>query len=191
MNTILHVFVEGIYDIKFFKDFIEKSDCLPISIKQPDGSSIDYNEIVYYKYRDLSKNEIVEALKTIKEQNTDYIVITDKDFKDKQQRKNEVVKPYSFDVNKTWLVSNVIEGWYLAGFNDSFCNRGDVRIKYKGSNTEKISKPEFKRIARKIRKTEVQLINFLSIRKSEFSFEEAKKRNQSLAKFYNHFRLKC
>jgi hypothetical protein len=128
MNT-LHIFIEGKYDMEFFENFIEKGDCLPISIKQPDDSYIYYDEFAYYNVRDLSKNEITKELKTIKEKSAAYIVIADKDFQGEQERKKEIVKPYYFDINKVWLVSNMIEGWYLAGFSDSFCNRGDIRIR--------------------------------------------------------------
>ena len=187
-KKILYIFVEGPDDEKFIKHFISDKKCL----------SEQYNTINCIKYSKgwtpAKINNLID--KTIKKHGHDYIFLADADFKGKincfPSKKKELAKTYKLsDEDRIWIAIEVIESWFLAGFDEAFCKK--EKLKY-CKDTEKVTKDIFDKIDKnKKKKTHNQLIDFLIRKKTEFSFAEVTnhKRNESLERFHSHFGLSC
>lgn len=190
-NKKLYILVEGENDTQFINAFIHK--CL----------THKYKKITCVEYGEKSSGKVKNRIKSYEEAGDDYFFFADADFHNKPmcfpKKKEELSKIYSIPIDKIWIVINVIESWYLAGFNKEFCKKEKIRYL---KNTDRITKKDFVKIAEekygKNKKSPKQLRNLLANRKKEhFSFQEVikKKRNQSLKRFYLHdhkdFDLKC
>ena len=185
-KKILFIFVEGPDDEKFIHAFIRDNKCL----------NDQYRTIKCIRYSEgwnASKiNKYIE--KSIMKLGHDYIFLADADFEGEvscfPQRKKKLVKTYKLpDIKKVWIVILEIESWFLAGFDEAFCKKEKLDFKL---NTERVTKEIFDKIDRnKKKKSHNQLIDFLIRKKTNFSYQEVDKRNKSLARFHNHFKLKC
>lgn len=187
MSTkILFVFVEGQDDEKFINAFIKDKKCL----------NEKYRTIRCIRYGEgWNASKINKYIgKSITKLGHDYIFLADADFEGKincfPMRKKKLVETYKLpDENRVWIAIQEIESWFLAGFDDKFCKREKIAFK---PNTERVTKEIFDKIdLNRKKKSHNQLIDFLIRKKSAFSFEEVKKRNSSLKRFYNHFELEC
>jgi len=187
-KKVLNILIEGKDDEVFFKTFIEERSCFQNS----KNSDYKYDIFVYHKCRTMSDKQVRDIIKTIVEKNEDYEVFVDLDTHGQDERKKEFKKRYGVSTDKIHLVIKLMEGWLLAGFDETFCNR--YKLKFI-QNTEQTTKKEFERIAKLAygkKGTPKQLRKLLTItKKADFSFQEGIKRNNSLAKFYNYFGLNC
>lgn len=185
-KKILYIFVEGPDDEKFINAFIKDMNCLTQQYKTI--KCIRYGE----GWNASKINQYID--KTIQELGHDYIFLADADFGAGvdcfPHRKENLSKIYKLtDINKIWIVVEEIESWFLAGFDEQFCKKEKLDFKKK---TEKVTKEVFDKIDKnKKKKSHNQLIDFLIRKKSYFSYSEVTNRNESLARFYSHFGLKC
>lgn len=184
--TKLYIFVEGPDDEKFINAFIKDKKCLNEQYRT-------IKCVLYSKGWTASKiNKYIEQ--SIIKNGHDYIFLADADFDGIincfPQQKERLVENYKLpDIEKVWIAIKEIESWYLAGFDEDFCKKEKLEFK---SNTERVTKEIFDKIDKnKKRKSHNQLIDFLIRKKSNFSFDEVKRRNESLARFYKHFGLNC
>lgn len=187
MSTkILFVFVEGQDDEKFINAFVRDKKCL----------SKKYRTIKCIRYGEgWTASKINKYIKkSITKLGHDYIFLADADFEGRincfPMRKTKLMETYNLpDADRIWVVIQEIESWFLAGFDSKFCKKEKLAFK---SNTENVTKEVFDKIdLNKRKKSHNQLIDFLIRKKSAFSFDEVKKRNTSLKRFYNHFDLNC
>lgn len=191
-NKILNILVEGKDDEVFFRTFVEEENCFQNS----SNPKFKYTKFEYHRCRTMSDRQVQDIIKTFEEENEDYEIFVDLDTYEQDERKREFSRRYGVDVSKVHLVIKVMEGWLLAGFSDKFWSQyKKLNRKNWKNNTENVTKKEFERIAKDIygkKGTPKQLRKLLTLtKKSEYSFDEAKKRNQSLTRFYKHFGLKC
>ena len=83
--------------------------------------------------------------------------------------------------NKSFVVVQEIESWYLAGFNEAFCTKNKLKFY---PNTEKANKSTFVQIAKQLSTSPLRLRDKLIQNRSSFSIKEAKVRNESFRKFF-------
>ena len=176
----LHIFTEGIDDTKFFKNFIE-------------GCLTSYSTFQYFEYSEMPDIQIVNAIKTTIEQNIDYIFIADFDFRDEnkmniQDKINEIKSKWRIlNKDNVFIILNEIESWYLAGYNDKFCNGrthlNGIKIKT-CIDTQVVTKEFFKHASTKSHRN---LINYLIRKKVNFDYSEAQKRNKSFNRFHDKY----
>lgn len=189
-NKILFIFVEGQDDEQFVNAFIRDNKCL---LKK-------YKTIRCIPYAEgMTPTKINKSITSIKKSGHDYIFLGDADFDSKincfPEKKRDLKKKYNLpDENRIWIVIQAIESWFLAGFDKLYCKKEKIKFI---PNTERIKKEDFIKIARtkygNKKTSPAQLKNLLKRHKAHFSFKQVvdRNRNQSLARFYNHFELDC
>ena len=194
----LYIFVEGEHDEDFFKKILNQE----LNRKYGELECKRYGEN-NFKERKLIKNIInkkqnnfifcldldknKESIK--KEEVANYFDIgkvsskkekkQGKKLKKKKILKEEFQIEFSDIENKMYVVVQMIESWYLAGFDTNFCTKKHIEFY---PDTEEITKGTFKKIARELRKDPDRIRDEL-IRSGKFSISEARNRNKSFDNF--------
>lgn len=142
-----------------------------------------FDNIKTYKYSQQKAEKIDDFLKTIKsQQHWEYIFIADYDNSPckaiKKQRLTEIF--HELDANRIFIVVKEIEGWYLAGIDESCCRKMNIHYFDK---TDNLSKEDFLRcLPKKITAYEFKLMII-----KNYLLDQAKNRNTSLAYLINNF----
>lgn len=192
MKNKLYLFIEGEWDKVFFETFLDKYLC----------NTFDFDEITYIEFaEDKAGMKSREWLhKLVSNGKANFLLCPDLDSEYDEIKRIEKIKKLTdeeFDIkkeeykqiiqNKSFVIVKMIESWYLAGFNESFCSK--MQLKFY-PNTEKTNKSTFEQIAKQAKKTPLRLRDELTkTYKNNFSIEEAKQRNESFRKFFEKVRL--
>jgi len=167
----LFIWVEGEDDERIFKNLF-----LPNLQKK-------YDWIKIIRYGTLKNEKINNYLKSIKAMKAEYICVTDINdspciTKKKQEKQNQLK---NIDSNNIIVVIKEIEGWYLAGLNDTACNKLKIN---KHNNTDEISKERFNNI---IPDKFDSRIDFMVEILKYFSIKTAKQKNKSFDYFIKKY----
>jgi len=177
----LHILHEGIHDKKYFETFI-KDDLL----KKYECKSL--------KARQYKTNEFVSKyIKTQIELGNICLIFGDADFQNTEAKKPKnyselqalLCKKYDIKIDKSkivFIIVEEIESWYLAGFDNAFCKKNNVKY-YK--NTENVTAEMFADCRIRPEQSEDQFRNWLIKNKTEYKIDEAKQRNSSFKVFYD------
>ncbi len=183
MQKKLYLFIEGDWDKVFFETFLD--DDL--------RKKYDFEEIMYIEFAERPESRTM-LRRLVGEGKVNFLLCPDLDAefdKGKRYAKIKKLAQQEFRIeseedittvqNKSFVVVQEIESWYLAGFNEAFCNKNKL-IFY--PNTEKTNKSTFVQIAKQLKKTPLRLRDELTKNRSSFSIKEAEKRNESFRKFF-------
>ncbi len=110
MNGCIYVFLEGDKDERFFSAVIK-----PILEQR-------YAVVRPWPYAQRTKDDVIKALKSVKDGKADYLFLKDIDtYPCITARKEELAKTYKrrIDSSRSIVVVKEIEGWYLAGLDDN------------------------------------------------------------------------
>lgn len=158
-----YIFVEGNDDNNFIDEIIKEKENIKV-----------------IQYAGKKKEKIEGMIGTFDKMNEEYIFLADLDEKNKEIRINELKKRFTnINPKNVYFSIQEIEAWYLSGISDNHIN------KYKIKNnilvdTENITKEKFESLFNTRRETILEIkLNILS----EFNFEKAKSRNNSLKLF--------
>jgi hypothetical protein len=189
-GKMLYIFVEGADDTKFIDNFFGLKGCFRTKYRK--------HKCIEYSTGNTAA-KILRNFDKFEKQGHECVLLADND-------KVDEVKQFEISSDKVLIANKEIESWYLAGFSKEFCSKEDIQYIQK---TENIDKEVFNKIAvRRTRnksnknnrkeadskKSHIQLMNDLVAQREQYEFEKEvlkNKRNPSLEKFYNHFRLKC
>jgi hypothetical protein len=177
----LHLFVEGKYDILFYKAFLDRY------LRE----TFQFNEIFYYPYaeKQAEREKLVQIIKRNPKSN--YLICSDLDaeFDEtiRQQKIKMLANTFKIDSeivqHKVFAVVIEIESWYLAGFDKAFYQEQKIEDYYY-KDTEQTTKGVFKKIVKMLKIDEFQWRDRLTkMYKHRFCIEEAKNRNESFSKF--------
>ena len=168
----LCIFVEGNLDEKVINYIINYCNLRDIYY--------DVSIVEYRTKKEDAVNSYINSLKSMK--NSDYIFIADEDgYSDVRSR---IKKKYrEVEDDKLFIVKFQIESWIAAGINNSIKN--ELKIKYKFSNTEKLSKEEFDKIIPTHGYCSDKLC-FVQYIMDEYDYKNACKYNESLKVFINY-----
>ncbi|MEO0042744.1 MAG: hypothetical protein RL329_2192 [Bacteroidota bacterium] len=179
MQQKLYLFIEGEWDNVFFKIFLDDYLC----------NQYGFEEITYIEFSQTLHSR--EALrKLVGQEKVNFLLCPDLDARyDKQKMIAKIKKlaeeefNINFDdvKNKSFVIVQEIESWYLAGFKKSFCDKQQITFY---PNTEDANKGTFLKIAKQLKKTPLRLrFELTQTHRSHFSIDEAKQRNKSFRKF--------
>lgn len=110
MGRCVYVFVEGAADERFFNVVIR-----PILAAR-------YDAIVPWQYAQRSKEDVIKALRSVREGKADYFFLRDIDTCPCiTAGKQDLLKAYGkrIDLSQAVVVVREIESWYLAGLDDA------------------------------------------------------------------------
>ena len=196
----LYIFVEGKTDIQFFERILNRE----INKKFDEFKCIAYvenkfneratikriiknknNNFIFYPDLDdkFSKKKIQDKKKEVAK---NYFNIGSPKSKDKKYiKKNKKLKDDKLiklsDIeNKMFVIVQMIESWYLAGFDKNFCNNKNIDFI---QETEDITKGTFSKIAKTLNKDKIEFKEMLLANSENFSITEACNRNNSFDKF--------
>jgi len=169
----IFIFIEGDKDEIFFSKIIK-----PLFEKR-------YSYVRLWKYAEVSKAKIHSFIESIRAMDADYIFVTDINNSPCVTAKKKKIKKMikNIDIDRIVVVRKEIEGWCLAGLENSLCNR--LRAPFK-KDTNDLTKEEFNNLIPKKFDSEIDFI--IEILKS-FSIETAEERNTSFGYFINKYRL--
>ncbi len=159
----LFVFVEGIDDARFFE-----------KIMKPELQN-KYNSVETRCYASLKKEKINNFLKSIKAMNAEYIFVTDIDNSLCVTAKKQKIKDKlgNIDEERIIVVVKEIEGWYLAGLDNTETKKFKIRT---FGRTDSILKEQFNKLFLKAFDSRIDfMIEILKV----FSIEIAKQNNES------------
>ena len=173
-NKTLFFLVEGWDDQRFIERIIE-----PLF-------SNKYLYIKYYQYAQKSTKEIINFIKNIRLINSDYIFLTDLDLKPCVTEKKDIIKTRIKNIDKKniIIVKKVIEGWYLAGIENTNSKKLKVPVI---QFTDQIGKQDFNHYIDD--NFFDSRIDFLQEVLKSFSIQTAINRNSSLKYFINKYSL--
>lgn len=190
MQNKLYLFIEGEWDRMFFETFLDAYLC----------KKYNFEKITCIEFAE--KPESREMLRRfIKEGKVNFLLCPDLDSEYKKGKEGEDIRlekikklaqqEFKLDSeediktvqNKSFVVVQKIESWYLAGFNETFCNERKIAFY---EDTEMTTKGTFIKIAKQLQKRPSMLRDMLrKTYRHKFSIEEAKERNQSFRKFFD------
>lgn len=168
---VLYIWVEGRDDNLFINEIVK-----PLF-----AQAYDWVEIIEYAAK--RKRYVTQFIKSIKDMKAVYIFMTDMDASPCiSQRKQRLQKTFkNIDADKTIVVIQEIEGWYLAGLDeDSSKALGLPLLKH----TNDISKEDFNQL---IAKKSTSRIDFMLEILKRFSSEVAKQKNHSFKYFIEKY----
>jgi hypothetical protein len=171
MQNRLFIFVEGEDDERFFDQIIK-----PI---------LNQDSIII-KYAQKRKQKIANYVLNVEKMNAGYVFIGDINMKPCITAKKQLLsKLYKLDMEKIIIVKKEIEGWYLAGLDESHCQKFGIPMV---RDTQKIDKERFEHdfIPKKFRDNKK---DFMTEILRVFSIETAKQKNSSFKYFANIFQL--
>jgi hypothetical protein len=185
MRKKLYLFVEGEWDKVFFEIFLHKH------LNEMYG----FEEIRYFMFAE--DKDVREQLRVMIEQkNINFLLCPDLDFQFDELMRLKKIKKLAEDVfkveterleHKTFVIVQMIESWYLAGFNEDFCKKHGIDF---FKNTEDTTKGTFIQMAKKLKKAPIRFRDDLTkVYCNHFSIEEAKERNESFRKFLEKISL--
>jgi hypothetical protein len=159
----LFIFVEGQDDKRFFEKII-----LPILKGK-------YVFISIRTYANEKNKELAQFIRSLKQMNTDYIFVVDKnsEYGCITTKKKDVQKSYDVEVDKIIVVIKEIESWYLAGLNEEQTKKFGLPIL---EHTENVGKKKFEEYRRncKIHNRKDLMTEILK----NFSIKTAKQKKQ-------------
>ena len=180
MQNKLYLFIEGPWDRVFFETFLDSYL----------RNEYDFEEIIYLEFAE-NLEPRAKLKQLVKEHKVNFMLCPDLDTLYDEVRRIERIKKLAneeFEVefelikNKSFVVVQVIESWYLAGFKEDFCKKKGIAFY---QNTEETNKATFKEIARSLKKPPLRLRDELTqTYRNNFTIDEAKKRNESFRKFF-------
>jgi len=136
MDCSFIFFVEGDDDELFFERII-----IP---KIKNLENFKNKEIKIFQYAQEKKNDIIELIKSIKEDDcSDYIFVADMDNEPCiTQKKQKIIEKYEIiEPDKIIIVKKEIESWYLAGLDNNSLKK--LKIKENLDKTDNIGKGKF------------------------------------------------
>lgn len=170
----LFIFVEGQDDKRFFEKII-------LPILKLKGK---YVFISIRTYANDKNKELAKFICSLKQMNTDYIFVVDKnsEYGCITTKKKDVQKSYDVEVDKIIVVIKEIESWYLAGLNEEQAKKFGLPIL---EHTEKVGKKKFEEYRRncKIHNRKDLMTEILK----NFSIKIAKQKNQSFKYFVEKY----
>jgi len=174
----LYIFVEGIWDSKFFNNFLKKV----LDNKFDEFECVEFAE---------NRNNERKEIKRIVESNRKFIFCPDLDSLFSQAKTNnkilEIAEKYlNLRVEQiqdnSYMIVQKIESWYLAGFGKTFCNKKNIDY---FEDTELVTKGTFKLISKKLKIDTDRFKENLIFNKNNYSIVHAKTRNKSFENFCN------
>jgi len=171
LHKSLYLLAEGNDDTRFLKSIIQ-----PIFERK-------YKTVFIRQHSKKSVKFIKGLITSIKENDDDYIYYNDINSNICiTKKRNEILKVYPFiDSDKIIIVIKEIEGWYLAGLNESSSNV--LKIKYL-DHTDDVGKRKFSKIMpiRFTNKTDfmMEILKF-------YSLDAATVKNRSFSYFYKKY----
>lgn len=192
MQNKLYLFIEGEWDRVFFEVFLHDYLCNTYNFEEIEYPEFAENLEPRAKLRQLVKEHKVnfllcpdldagyDKLKMSLKKIEKITKLANEEFRIEKEDDLEMIK------NKSFVIVQEIESWYLAGFNEAFCNKAQFKNKFNFyPDTTKINKSNFDAIARQMNTSPLRLRDILTkIYRNNFSIEEAKKRNESFRKFF-------
>lgn len=175
MYKILHVLVEGDHDESFVDSVVK-----PWLV----GKN-RYNDVIPFRYARRKKEVIEHYINTVNENGEDLICLSDSTHapcipgKLDQLVKYEIGK---FNLAMIFVVVKEIEGWYLAGINNSCCRR--IKVPYL-ARTDQITKEEFHGLIAKSKYRRRPACRYEMLR--NFDLQLASTRNRSLFRIFDRF----
>lgn len=172
----LILFVEGSHDKHFFEAII-----LPIF-----SNLYEFAQVICYKeptsLKDISAEKIDSFIQNLNPIGYEYLFVTDmNEAPCITQKKDELQRIYkSLDKERIVVVKREIESWYIAGISDEVASRLQVNIPL---STDNITKERFQQITQR----NLRDILFRQEILSDFSIENAIKRNSSFCYFIHKF----
>jgi len=195
MPNKLVVFVEGPDDEKFFEEVLK-----PFF----KGRHKTISHVKYARANDETVNKIIGRLADRKD--SVYIFTADLDEPPRllykstystkhakllrehtEKRTSELKEKYpNVDEDRIDYVITEIEGWYLAGLDDSYCRRCGISLP---SSTDDITKQKFEQIRERSKRKRIDRSLFLAeiLLPPNFSPETAKKKNKSFRNFLSKY----
>jgi hypothetical protein len=192
MQKKLYLFVEGEWDKVFFKTFLEARLCEDYDFEEIEYLEFAENLYPREKLRQLAKERKInfllcpdldagyDKLKMEIKKAEKISKLVREEFKIEEKEEIEMIK------NKSFVIVQEIESWYLAGFDEDFCNKAQFRKQFDyHRDTTKTNKSTFETIARKLKTSPSVLRDMLTkTYRYNFDIEEAKERNESFRKFF-------
>ena len=132
---LLFILIEGDDDERFFKGVVESS------------FQERYSAIQFWKYADKNKKVRANFIKSLNAMKADYICIGDiDDFPCITARKEKITDGFDkqITVDRIAIVIREIEGWYLAGLDETASKRLGIRKKIK--TTDNVIKEHFNQL---------------------------------------------
>lgn len=188
MKNRLYLFIEGEWDKMFFETFLDKEL----------RDRFDFDEITYIEFSEDKKSR-EQLKKLVGGEKVNFLLCPDLDSKfdkDKKEKKIKKLINEEFNIEKeehkktvldqSFVIVQMIESWYLAGFDEAFCKKMNLKFY---PNTEDTNKSTFGQIAKQMNKTPLRFRDqLIKTYKSSFLIEEAKQRNESFRKFFEKVR---
>jgi len=166
MNGCIYVFLEGDKDVRFFSAVIK-----PILEKR-------YAVVRPWRYAQRSRDDVMRALKSVKDGKADYLFLKDIDTCPCiTARKEELTGTYKKRIDSSWVIVVVkeIEGWYLAGLDDN--SRQDFGISpNRHRHTNDLTKEQFESL---LPARYDSIVEFMDEILRRFQIETAKGKNRS------------
>lgn len=175
MYKILHVLVEGDHDESFVDNVIR-----PWLVMRN-----RYNDVTPFQYAERKKEIVENYVYTINQKGEDLICLTDSTGATCIRKKIDQLIKYEigmFNPAMIFVVVKEIEGWYLAGFDNSCCRR--IRIKYV-PRTDQITKKVFHEIIAKSKYKPEAACRYEMLR--NFDLQLASTRNRSFFRIFDRF----
>lgn len=165
---MLHVFVEGADDERFFTKIYGK--CFG-----------NFKPIQYTGWTPTKINNFIRSISCMPD--SDYIFFGDADGKTVDEKKNLLTRRYSFlDDSKVFIVQYEIESWYYAGASAEVCQK--LKLKHYVHNTDSLRKEDFNaRLPQKADRKYV-MAQLLEL----YEMELAVSRNRSLSHFNSYIK---
>jgi len=166
MCNCIYVFLEGDKDERFFNVIIK-----PILRQR-------YDAIVPWRYAHRSKEDVIRALRSVRDGKADYLFLKDIDTRPcVTARKEDLVKTYRKRIDLSWAVVVIreIESWYLAGLDDE--DRQKLGISpNRHRHTDDVTKELFESL---MPKKYDSITDFMDEILKRFCIDTAKGRNRS------------
>lgn len=169
-DRLLHIFVEGTDDKRFFEKIIKPM------------FEVNYDSVVLQEYQQKKDEWVVNFLKSIKSMGSDYIYAGDINSQPCVTAKKRKIKEEfrNLDESRIIVVVKEIESWYLAGLSDKDAKKFKIPLS-KIRTTDDLTKEQFNGlIPERFKDSRIDLM--IELLKC-FSVETAKQRNKS----FNHF----
>lgn len=171
MDRCIYVFLEGYKDERFFTAVLE-----PILGQR-------YAAVVPWQYARRSKDDVVRALRSVREGNAHYLFVRDIDtWPCVTARKQNLFETYGkrIDPARVVVVVKEIESWYLAGLDDE--GRQEYGISpNRHRHTDDLSKEQFEGLV----PTKYSVVDFMGEILGRFQIEVARGRNRSFGYLMN------
>lgn len=171
MSHVIHVFLEGEDDERFFDKIIK-----PELLKK-------YSKIKVFKYAQTTRSTLEKFITILKNSHAMYIFFSDMDRAPCYTKKKEALKlktAKNIDNVKIIIAKSEIESWYLAGLDRH--SAASLNIQH-FRNTENITKEDFDSISKKYTSRIYCMMNILE----KFSIDIAKTQNKSFKYFCDKF----